>query len=146
MSEAKANRLYKKFTRDMKRDLGTEFQWSDALTRVGKKHLGDKFLGCFARDTINYHDMNPGESALVNTLTSNTRGEHWCAVGCDEKNQIVVYDSFGREGAKLLHIKAVSVKNTDRDAEQKVKEVDCGPRSLAWCCVFSQNSELAMLI
>jgi len=145
--EAKALKLYNQITRSVERELGTEYQWGDKLTESAKKRIGPTFLGAFARDAINYQAMKPGDTALVNTWPQGTGGEHWCGVGCDEKDRIIVYDSFGRDGAKLLHIKAVvPVQNTDLDAEQKRSEVNCGPRSVSWCYLFSKNPELAMLI
>lgn len=147
IDEAEVMQRYNEVSRAVKRECGKRYQWSDALTLAARRRLGKRFRGCFARDEIDYKGLEPGDTALVNTHTQSQKGEHWCSVGCDSQDRIVVYDSFGREASKLLHIPTdVNITNTDLDAEQKFQEVDCGPRSVSWCCLFSEDPEAAMLI
>ena len=146
MDEQEILREYDSLTKKLKRKCGSRYMWSDVLTTCGQQVIGPSFKGCFARDTMDYSSLRCGQTALVNTQPANSPGEHWCAVGCDSKNRIIVYDSFGRKGAGLLHIRGQRVVDTDLDAEQLPSETDCGPRSLAWCVIFSQNEHAAMLI
>lgn len=136
--------LYNKLTEKGKREMGSNYMWSDTLEKYGKKVIGPSFKGVFARDKLDYKNMQPGDTCLVNTKPSSHGGEHWCGVGCNSENQIVVYDSFGRKGAGLLHIP--NAKDTDLDAEQDPVEVNCGPRAIAWCKIFTMNPRAAMLI
>ena len=148
MDEQKILREYNSLSQKLKRRCGSRFMWSDVLTTCGREVIGPSFKGCFPRDQIDYSSLRCGQTALVNTQPADSPGEHWCAVGCNSRNQIVVYDSFGRPGAGLLHIRGrgLRVVDTDLDAEQRPVETDCGPRSLAWCVIFSQDENAAMLI
>ena len=142
--EAKILSHYNKLTAKTKRMMGDQYMWSDKLKACGEKMIGPSFKGVFARDGLDYSTLRPGQTAIINTKPSGHGGEHWCGVGCNAENRIVVYDSFGRKGAGLLHIPGAI--DTDLDAEQSIREVNCGPRSLAWCIIFSQNPRAAMLI
>jgi len=144
MDEQKVLSLYNKLTEKGKREMGPKFMWSDVLNAYGKKTIGPSFRGVFARNQLDYKNMQPGQTALINTKPASHGGEHWCGVGCNNENQIVVYDSFGRKGAGLLDIP--NAIDTELDAEQDPVEVNCGPRSIAWCKIFSQNQRAAMLV
>ena len=144
MDENEAMKVYQQGIGKAKRQMGSNFMFSDALDACARSMVGPTFMGVFARDQLDYNSMRPGQTAIVNTKPSSHGGEHWCGVGCDRQNRIVVYDSFGRKGAGLLHIPGAV--DTDLDAEQKVEEVDCGPRSVSWCVLFSRSPEAAMLI
>jgi hypothetical protein len=148
MDEHSVVRNYNKLTQQIKRKCGSRYMWSDVLSECGRQVIGPSFKGCFPKDKMDYSNLRCGQTALVNTKPSTSQGEHWCAVGCDSKNRIVVYDSFGRPGAGLLHIRGAGkqVVDTDLDPEQKEQETNCGPRSLAWCVIFSQDENAAMLI
>ena len=142
--EAKTLRQYNELTHALKRKMGKTFMYSDTLARAGKQTIGPKFLGVYPKGVLDYSRMNPGETAIINTQGASEPGEHWCGVGCNSKDQIVVYDSFGRKGAGLLGIDGAI--DTDLDVEQHTLEVNCGPRSLAWCVIFNRNEKNAMLI
>ena len=61
-------------------------------------------------------------------------GSHWVAVcRAKEDEQATVYDSFGR-----THVlgNEKNLLDTDRDAEQKTIEDNCGQRCLAFIWVF----------
>lgn len=146
MDEQKALRQYNSLSQKIKRRCGSRYMWSDVLSACGREVIGPSFKGCFPRDQIDYSSLRPGQTALVNTQPATLPGAHWCGVGCGSNNRIVVYDSFGRKGSGLLHIRGQRVVDTDLDAEQLPSESDCGPRSLAWCVIFSQDENAAMLI
>ena len=148
MDEHRVLAEYDYLTKKIKQKCGARYMWSDVLSECGENVIGPSFKGCFPRDVMDYSSLRCGQTALVNTMVADSPGEHWCGVGCDSKNRIIVYDSFGRNGAALLHIRGTGrrVVDCDRDVEQHLRQTDCGPRSLAWCVIFSQNESAAMLI
>ena len=90
------------------------------LHKMGKDLFGVKFQGVFAANDIRPKHKR-GLCYLINTKPRRTGGEHWMAVGPDG----TIYDSFGRE----------EYGDMTGDAEQAMKETNCGQRSLAWLCV-----------
>ncbi len=101
-------------------------------------------------------DKNTNYFAIVNTdtylntLGQKNKGTHWVAVaGIPNKNNVLVYDSFGRDSRKLLPLiyKSGITIDTDYDAEQKKIQDSCGQFSLAWLCVVELiGYKLAKLI
>ena len=144
MDEKAAVRIYNDYTKQFKKKLGTRFMYSDRLEEVGQKYI-PRFRGVFAKDNIDYRILQSGDTCLVNTQNSWEPGEHWVGVACNAEDVIICYDSFGRPGRGLLDIKQPTA-DTDRDPEQSSYEVDCGPRSLGWCLLFSQDPAAAMKI
>ena len=142
--EQKVIREYNKLTQKVLKKCGPKFMWSDVLEKCGEDLIGPSFKGVFPRDGLDYSTLRNGQTALINTQPAGSSGEHWAGVGCNSRNQIVVYDSFGRKGAGLLHIPGAI--DTDLDAEQREEEVNCGPRSIAWCIIFARDQNAAMLI
>ena len=69
------------------------------LNKIGVKLFGKKYLGTRPQDAIMYKNG----FQIINTDTSNKRGEHWVALFITDKN-VYVYDSFGRPTKKLLTI------------------------------------------
>lgn len=105
--------------------LGHDTTYSTDLQKVAKRLIGDKFKGVSPSDKI--PKMNDGDFAIVNIDKSYEPGSHW--LGLYKKKDFWTYDSFGRDANKFLPMKT---KNTDRDAEQKITENNCGARALAW--------------
>jgi hypothetical protein len=144
MNEAKAEQLYKDTLKNVIYPLtGNKSTYMNDLDRVGRKLLGIKFRGVFPSDKIpKLNDLKP--YCILNLDKSTQSGSHWIALakilGKDESS--VVYDSFGRSNKKiipaLLNSKNGTIIDTDRDAEQKIEETDCGARCLSWLVVLDK--------
>ena len=129
--------------KDMKSDQETD---SKQLHTHGRRLLGKKFVGVFARDTFPFSSLKPGDMGIINTDTNNMPGEHWVAVarGVVEPKLIFVYDSFGRKNL-IKPVKAlppgIKLHDVDLDPEQQEAEENCGQRSIAFLMVFRQCGE-----
>jgi hypothetical protein len=124
--------------------LGKGVTSSLQLNRVGKQMIGTSFLGSFPQDMAP-RNVKKGQSFVLNLDTRKQKGSHWCGVyynGC----KFHVYDSFGRASSRILPIFIKKVgylyADADKDAEQKIKQNDCGQRSLAWL-MFVQKHGIA---
>jgi hypothetical protein len=63
----------------------------------------------------------------------------------------MVFDSFGRRTTQIIPSLLKSgngkIKDTDYDANQKIKETNCGQKSIAWLSMFNDYGEdVAQLI
>jgi hypothetical protein len=129
--------------------IGNETTYSTDLERAGVKLLGSKFRGVFPSDKI--PPLNDLKSyAVLNLDSSNQAGSHWIAVAHDN-GKTYVYDSFGRKAVKIIpslfHSGNGRIINTDPDAEQKIKETNCGARCITWLLFFDRyGAKKALLI
>lgn len=140
MKEDEVEKIYKTILKNIIEPLtGDETTYLNELLGVGKKLFGVKFKGVFPSDKIpKLNDLSP--YAILNLDRSKEPGSHWVAIAKNDKDDItLLYDSFGREGNKIIKSLNYSgngrIVNTDLDAEQKVKETNCGARCLAWLVV-----------
>ena len=100
----------------------------DELRRTGERLFGTNFKGVYAaNETKVPRTLRNGESCILNLDKRNQAGSHWVGV-LKHNNELITYDSFGRRVSNTRH--------TDDDAEQRVIEVNCGQRCLAWLCVY----------
>ena len=101
------------------------------LNRYCKNAFGRRFRGVYPIDQI--PELKNKQSLIFNLDRADQSGSHWMALyRCNDKNY--VYDSFGRSSKKLnVPIRTI---DTEDDAEQKVKESNCGQRCISWlaCC------------
>jgi hypothetical protein len=145
--EQKANIIYNLALKDIVKMVGkNSTTYSDELEKVGKKLLGNRFVGVYAADEV--PKMKNGDMAIANLDKRNMPGSHWISIA-KQDGKLHVYDSFGRKSAKIIPdiMGKGAVLDADYDAEQDVKEDNCGQRSLAWLFVFQQfGKKLAMLI
>lgn len=146
--EKKAERIYNLALDHIISVVGKDAMFSDDLEEVANKLLGKKdFAGVYPVDKIQFPEGTKFQ--ILNTHRSDQPGEHWFAV-VKGKNKLYVYDSFGRstmEIAPSLLKKTIKIVDSDRDAEQKMEEMNCGQRSAAWLFVWQQfGKDLAMLI
>ena len=130
---------------------GDKTTYLGELEGVGKKLLGVKFKGVFPSDKIPIlNDLAP--YAILNLDRSDQSGTHWIAIAKNQdKDHTIVYDSFGRYNYKIIPSLRFSgngrVIDTDRDAEQKVSETNCGARCLGWLCIYDKwGEDVAKLI
>jgi hypothetical protein len=107
--------------------MGGDTTTESQLNHVGKALFGKKFGGVFASN-----EKPRGRYAIVNTKSRGTGGEHWLAL-----TPGLVYDSFGRQ----------KYGDNSGDAEQAMKETNCGQRCLAFLLVYDElGSDFAALI
>ena len=105
--------------------------------------LGNKFKGVYPSDKIpKLNKLQP--YAILNLDNSSKPGSHWIAVAYDDNNNnIVVYDSFGRNSQKIIpnlyNAYGGRVIDADYDSEQRIKEDNCGQRSLAWLVIADND-------
>ena len=132
--ERYCNMIYNIVLSYLKNIVGNKTTYSDDLLLISKKLLGDKFSGVYSSDEI--PKLQTDTYAILNLDTSSESGSHWIAIYKDKSNETYVYDSFGRSNKKIIPSLSKSgngiIKDTDRDAEQKINQIDCGARSLAW--------------
>lgn len=149
MDEKKANRVYNKILKDVKKVVGGKTTYLGQLNKAGKKLLGVKFHGVYPSDKIPVlTDKTP--FCILNLDKSNESGSHWISLAKIGKHSIA-YDSFGRCYTKIIPQLRYSgngkIYNTDEDIEQPLKSTDCGARSLAWLLFLDKyGSENALKI
>jgi hypothetical protein len=111
------------------------------LNRAGKALLGNKFAGVFAADDrLTVSRQRP--YAIVNGSTRASGGTHWFGVCFYGSNNLLCSDSFGRpirnfseDYNALTRNGRLRIRNSDRRPEQRVRENNCGQRSLTWLIV-----------
>ena len=136
-----AEKEYKKALKQISKIVGNKTTYSDDLEKAGKKLFRKKFLGVFSSDLIPNKIPN-GYMAIVNLDNSKMSGSHWVSI-CKQNNNdtIWVYDSFGRNIYEILpdiYNKKRKIRSTEKDAEQRIDETNCGARSLAFLKVFHE--------
>ena len=130
--------------------LGTGRTFASQLDRAGKKMFGHQFGGIFARDTLPPVLRGGRRGYLVNTdcLLGDDcgRGVHWIAV-MDLDGERLMSDPLGcvgkqqRRDLNTLHRPIWA----EDDAEMRVDESTCGPRSLAALAVGLKHGKEAFL-
>lgn len=130
---------------------GDKTTYLSELNGAGHKLFGVKYKGTFASDKIpKLNDLAP--YAILNLDSSKEPGSHWIAVAKSKKgNYLICYDSFGRKNSNIIpKLKSSGngrIVDTEKDAEQKFQETNCGARCLAFLCIFNDYGEdLAKLI
>lgn len=132
----KAEDLYLKYYEKIRPMIGTKTTYTDDLNKIGSQLFGKKFKGTWPSD--HNPSLKNGQSMIINVDKKNEPGSHWLSVVKD-KNNLYVYDSFGRHMSKLIphfYKKHGRVKNTELDKEQKDYQLDCGLRTLASLAVY----------
>jgi hypothetical protein len=122
--DALANKEYRDYLKSIIYIIGSDdVTYNTKLNTIGRYLFGSLFMGVFARDKKPSNTSN--RYCIVNLDTTGMPGSHWVAIADN-----IVYDSFGRN----LGFKGYDMP--DPDAEQLVRQNDCGQRSLAWLCVY----------
>tara|TARA_R100000951_G_C2644282_1_gene182018 strand:- start:1216 stop:1671 length:456 start_codon:yes stop_codon:yes gene_type:complete len=145
MKEAEAEQIFKQKTNDIKKLMkkkGVTFMGE--LNTTGKKLFGIKFRGVFSSDKIPIlNELVP--YAILNLDKSDEPGSHWIAVAKTSDDNLMCFDSFGRRNTQIIPSLKKSgngkIIDTDYDANQKVKETDCGMRCLGWLYMFNHYGE-----
>jgi hypothetical protein len=124
---------YNKYLKIVEKELGHNTTTTDVeLNRYCKAVFGKLFRGVYPLDKI--PKLKNNESCIFNLDTSDMPGSHWVGAYKNGKKNIV-YDSFGRT-SKELNIPLTKYIDTELDAEQHIKEKNCGQRVTAFiaCC------------
>ena len=100
-NKKKAERMYKNEMKKLKKIIGNKVTYSNDLYKIGKSLFKNDFLGVYTCDRIPNH-IKKNKMAIVNLDSSNESGSHWVAIAKNNKNIILVYDSFGRHTHKIL--------------------------------------------
>lgn len=102
------------------------------LDKYCRAVFGEKFRGAFAKDRI--PTLKNRECAIFNLDDHDEAGSHWMGLFKSGKKHII-YDSFGRS-SKELEVPVKSYIDTQKDAEQRVDESNCGQRVISFlaCC------------
>ncbi len=144
------DRLYKEQLKHIEKYYtGDKTTYLSQLEGAGKKLLNVKFKGVYPSDKIpKLNDLSP--YCILNLDSSKEPGSHWVALAKNGRDSIL-YDSFGRDNKKIIPNLRYSgngrIIDTDRDAEQKIMQTNCGSRCLAFLCIFDKyGAKAAMLI
>jgi hypothetical protein len=142
--ELKAEQYYNKVLKYIENNkVGKKTTYSNDLEKVCRELFGVKFKGVFTSDKIpRLTALTP--YCILNLDRSGQSGSHWVGLAkC--KEGAMLYDSFGRDDTIILKDLQFSgngrIIDTDNDAEQKVKELNCGARCIAWLLVFEDLGE-----
>lgn len=119
--------------------IGTGITYLEDLNKLGNEYFGSKFTGVFPADQIPKLSARK-PYAIINLDKSGQPGSHWIALAYSKRRisgaRIMVYDSFGRPTKTILPSLKGKFIDTEYDAEQGLKEENCGARSLAWLLLF----------
>lgn len=111
--------------------------YSSELNSAGNKLFGKKYKGTFCSNEFpKLTDKIP--YCIINVDTSDLPGSHWLGV-CKYRNKekYLIFDSFGRDSRVLIsnvcrYLGQNEVVDTRHDKEQKIREDDCGQRSMSF--------------
>lgn len=148
--ELRAHQLYEEILKNIVyKKVGNKTTFMDKLNTYCKKLFGIKYRGTYPSDKIpKLNDLS--KYCILNLDKSDEPGSHWVALAKHGKDAYF-YDSFGRTYNAIIPNLEFSgngrIINTDDDAEQEVKETDCGARCIAWLLVFDKyGPKTAMLV
>lgn len=99
--------------------------------------FGTKFHGVYTADNLP-HLTKKVPYAIINLDKTGEPGSHWVATALYKKDNLLMYDSFGRKTPDIIPEVAEKYNyvDTDYDPEQDEKEYNCGQRCIAWLLVF----------
>ncbi len=132
ISEKYANEIYNSILKAL--DENYDMTYSDNILQLGNKLFKEKFHGVYPSDHI--PELTKEKPyAILNLDKSTESGSHWVAIA-KVNNETYIYDSFGRKNQQIIPSLSKSgngkIEDTDRDAEQKINELNCGNRSVAF--------------
>jgi len=142
--------LYNKKLAEIEKQTGDKSTYLSQLNSVGRGLLRTKFRGVFPSDKIpKLNEIKP--YCILNVDRSGEPGSHWVALARMDNGDTLFYDSFGRDGNKLIKNLEYSgngrIVNTDDDVEQKMSETNCGARCLSFLCICDEyGADVAKLI
>lgn len=136
-----AEHLYQELLIYAEKLVGNQITGSKLLDRVAFAVIPG-YQGTYARTQglKKLRQLKSRQCLVINT--TDAPGEHWCAAYRFPKGTLF-YDSFGRSFQELFGRKPKGLWNTEDDAEQLIKEYNCGARVLAWLLVCIHGGQKA---
>lgn len=135
--EAAAEATYRKILRDVVvPHLGNTTTYSRDLDTFCRYMLGKRWAGVYPGDQV--PQLGKGECCVANLDPADKPGSHWVALVRRRDGRLQYYDSFGRPYADTLGRVAGDpgrLADNDGDAEQRVDELNCGARCVAYLLV-----------
>jgi hypothetical protein len=107
----------------------TDIELNMAVSKMTLRNL--KFLGVFAENTRPV--LKNSECCIFNLDTSKMPGSHWVALIGN-----ILYDSFGRKHQEIVPKRSAHYIDSDPNPEQKISEMNCGARSIAFIMCFDK--------
>ena len=109
--------------------LGNKTTDSEQLNVFGKDEI-PMYIGAFPFDML--PKLENGQSAIINQDSSRGGGIHWVAVH-QSGGKLYGFDSFNRKINRFVPIRRrIDDGAVQKSVKQKMRETDCGQRSLAW--------------
>lgn len=137
-----ANQLYDYVLKHVETIIGNKVTSGYQLDDLCRKSFGNQWAGVYPADRI--PELNAEKcKAIYNADKFGEPGSHWMALFYDkDSGHTYSYDSFGR-GLKTDRVynnvrksQRLKLKESQEfDAEQTMKEENCGARSAAWLCL-----------
>ena len=142
----KANKYYNLCLKYIERNkTGKNTTYSDQLEKICIELFGVRFKGVFASDKIpKLSSLSP--YCILNLDRTGEQGSHWIALAkCKNDKDAMLYDSFGRDDTIIINNLRFSgngkIIDTEPDSEQKMSQLNCGARCIAWLLVFQDLGE-----
>jgi hypothetical protein len=120
--------------------IGKGGTWSDTLNQLGIFKFGKhKWCGVYHQNNMPWSKIKKSK-CLYGILNNDYKGEgeHWLAFYVKDK-QFYCFDTFGRSMKEIVPLlekklkgQRIRYKFSDRDANQKDSQEDCGARCIAW--------------
>lgn len=115
--------------------MGNETTDSEQLDAFGKSQI-PSYIGTFAFDVL--PKLLNGQSAIINQDSSQGSGIHWVAVH-QKGGKLYGFDSFNRKINRFVPIRQrIDDGAVNKNVKQRMKETDCGQRSLAWLMTVAE--------
>ena len=152
--EQKAEDLFRKYKAALILKFGRGPLSTERIDEFGREQFGSKYGGSGDQSI----ELFKNKYYVVNTSWSpNSPGVHWVGIVTNRDGVVNIYDSFARNGSKLLPKLRQSIQKrgtgkhyieSDRsDKEQRINTDVCGHLSLAWLLVARDlGLRYAMLI
>ena len=140
--EKETLKYYNQYLTEIQRDISNGTTYSNVLEKYCRKLFKGKFKGVYPSDKV--PKLNKLKKyCILNLDKSGLPGSHWIALAYVNDNKYILYDSFGRKYSEIIpHLTKqtkVKIEDTDYDKEQKVKELNCGARCIAFLKVFDEH-------
>ena len=129
----RAERIFRELVAIMESAVGGGITTGRQLNELGAALFGKLWRGVYASDQIG----RPGRDGayIINLDSSDEPGSHWVGLyifkGFNDSRRSLLFDSFGRPTAEILP-GLVGYGATDPDKNQRIKQTDCGARSMAF--------------
>lgn len=118
------------------------------LDRIGRKILGDDYIGAFPADVfVNDIEpiMNGGQTAIVNTENSNQGGQHWLSAVKLNDGKLLMHDSYGSDIKKYNKLFRKLNFIQGHIPHQFGLQDNCGQQALTSLEVFEKEGPLGYI-